>query len=149
MENDQTAVKDKALASDEETPFLDLSESLKRPVVKGPDGKPYELRTPDEFSVEDEHLLRGELQRFSALQEKSTLNAKDTASLRLRLDKCFDRIIIADDSAKKLFTDRKRQKVLLFFRTGWLKEDRDTIQDAMKSLTDEEEDGADSSITGS
>ncbi len=49
----------------EDEPYLDLSEALKRAIVRGPDGKPYELRTPEEFSVEDEHLLRSELERFS------------------------------------------------------------------------------------
>lgn len=119
---------------DEELPLLDLSESLKRAVVRGPEGTPYELRTPEEFSVEDEHLLRSELEIFSELQQKRNLNDNDRANLRLRLDKTFDKLIVASDAAKASFNDRQRQRVLLFFRTQWAMEDLAAVNEAKNEI---------------
>ncbi len=122
------------MQDDEEQPFLDLSEPLKRAVLKGPDGKPYELRTPEEFSVEDEHLLRTELEMFSELQQKRNLDDNQRANLRLRLDKSFNRLIIATDSQKAQFNDRQRQRVLLFFRTQWAVEDLAAVTGARNEI---------------
>lgn len=129
---------------EDDAPLLDLSESLKRAVVLGPDGKAYELRTPEEFSVEDEHLLRTELEQFSALQQKGTLDKKENAKLRLRLDTAFNRLIIATDTEKAQFNDRLRQRVLLFFRTQWAQEDLAAVREATQQLERATE-GADSS----
>ena len=143
-ETDTKPQTDPSDTMQDDAPLLDLSESLKRAVVLGPDGKPYELRTPEEFSVEDEHLLRTELEQFSALQQKGALDKKENAKLRLRLDTAFDRLLIATDSEKAQFNDRLRQRVLLFFRTQWAREDLAAVQDAGRQLETERE-GADSS----
>ena len=143
----QTDVRDEL--QDENTPLLDLSESLKRAVVRGPDGKPYELRTPEEFSVEDEHLLRSELEMFSELQQKRNLNDNERANLRLRLDKTFNRLIVASDSEKALFNDRQRQRVLLFFRTQWAVEDLAAVTGAKREIEKVMEGAEDGSITES
>ncbi len=119
---------------DDEQPLLDLSEPLKRAVVKGPDGKAYELRTPEEFSVEDEHLLRNELEAFSQLQQKSSLKPSESTKLRLRLDGAFNRLFIGDEAAKKKFNDRQRQRVLLFFRTQWAVEDLAAVTGARNEI---------------
>jgi hypothetical protein len=137
--------QDSAEVQDEDQPHLDLSESLKRALIDGPDGKVYELRTPEEFSVEDEHLLRSELDRFSFLQQQPKLNLKERAELRLRLSNTFEKLFIGDDAARALFNDRKRQRVLLFFRTRWATEDADAVRGAIKQVAE----GAESSTTES
>jgi hypothetical protein len=133
-ETDTKPQTDPSDGMQDDAPLLDLSESLKRAVVLGPDGKPYELRTPEEFSVEDEHLLRTELEQFSTLQQKGALDKKENAKLRLRLDTAFDRLMVASDAEKALFNDRLRQRVLLFFRTQWAQEDLAAVQEARKQL---------------
>lgn len=143
----QTDEQPDPVAQDEDEQYLDLSEALKRTIVRGPDGKPYELRTPEEFSVEDEHLLRSELERFSELQQLSKLTPRQSAELKLRLNNAFEKLFIGDAAAKALFNDRKRQRVLLFFRTRWAREDADVVRSAIQQM--ETTEGADSSSTGS
>lgn len=145
-EKDQTQPTPVNDVQDDEQPYLDLSESLKRGIVDGPDGKTYELRTPEEFSVEDEHLLRSELERFSGLQQKAKLTPKEKAQLRLLLNTAFEKLFVGDAAARALFNDRKRQRVLLFFRTRWAREDADVVRGAIKQMQDE---AADSSSTES
>lgn len=142
-ETDPKTPTDSKDVPQDDAPLLDLSESLQRAVVVGPDGKPYELRTPEEFSVEDEHLLRTELEQFSALQQKGALDKKENAKLRLRLDTAFDRLMDATDAEKAQFNDRLRQRVLLFFRTQWAQEDLAAVKEAQKQL----ERGAEDSST--
>lgn len=148
VETDQQAPKAAPSddVQDDEQPHLDLSESLKRAIIDGPDGKTYELRAPEEFSVEDEHLLRSELERFSELQQKAKLTPKEKAQLRLRLNTAFEKLFIGDGAARALFNDRKRQRVLLFFRTRWAREDADVVRGAITQMQDE---GAESSTTES
>lgn len=155
METSATAQKDptkdqptNTSMQDEDEPYLDLSEALKRAIVRGPDDKPYELRTPEEFSVEDEHLLRSELERFSELQQLSKLTPRQSTELKLRLNNAFEKLFVGDAAAKALFNDRKRQRVLLFFRTRWAREDADAVRSAIQQMETETE-GADSSTMAS
>jgi hypothetical protein len=134
------------LQDHDDQPVLDLSESLKRAIVVGPDGKSYELRTPEEFSVEDEHLLRSELEQFSALQQKGTLDKKENARLRLRLDTAFNRLLVGSNSEKALFNDRLRQRVLLFFRTQWAQEDLAAVREARDQIERAAEGADDSTL---
>lgn len=120
----------------EDEPILDLSSRPKRPMVRLSAGEVIELRVPGDFSVQEEHALRAEIQDFGKLQAKEgKLKSAEEARLGLLLNSIYTTITGGD---KRPLTDHNKQKVIMFFRTSWLTDDVRTVTEIRETLQPED-----------
>jgi hypothetical protein len=114
---------------DDEETILDLDElePVRAPVVLK--GKRYEVRTPQEFDIQDEHVFRTELADFTALQQKQEkLTKGENARLRDRIEKLFDKVLIASKEDKATFNDKQKQYVVSYFQLAVRREDSAALE---------------------
>jgi hypothetical protein len=99
-------------------------------------GEVIELRVPGDFSVQEEHALRAEIQDFGKLQAKEgKLKSAEEARLGLLLNSIYTTITGGD---KRPLTDHNKQKVIMFFRTSWLTDDVRTVTEIRETLQPED-----------
>ena len=119
----QTKTKeDQEIDTEDASLLLDFSVPLKRTVGVAPNGEAYEVRTVEEFSAEEEHILKSERTRFGDLESKAKLYNVERAEYTKLLHSLFDKVVVASAEAQASFLDKQRQKVLVFFTAGQLGE---------------------------
>lgn len=112
--------------------LLDLDELAPRRAAVKLKGERYEIRTPQEFGVEDEQVYRAELGEYTQLIRSGLgITKAEKAKLRARLDFLFDKVLLASAEAKAEFNDRQRQQVVGLFSTALLNEDGAALEATM------------------
>ena len=124
-------------------PILDLEEDLPkrepflfRTVEERKAGKKatqYEIRSPEEFSIEEEHEYRSRLSEYATLMAKpwDDLKKSDKAKRTQYLHYLCDSIVVAPDEIKAALSDRQRQNVIAVFQIALLTEDARAVESAM------------------
>ena len=114
-------------ADDEETepaPIIDIGPlCAPRPLAmfrtkEDPQGKPYEIRTPDDFGVAEDQRIRAELREYAQLSASDKLNGEDRKRLVARLNNIFGKLLIAPAEVKAQVNDRQKAAVITVFTTA-------------------------------
>jgi hypothetical protein len=141
----QTQVPNTEEEEGDEALLLDFSQAVKRTVGVARNGEAYEVRNLDEFGLAEEHELRAQRARFTALQERTKkLSPNESAEHARLLSTLFEKVVVASPETMKTFSDREKQKVLVFFTAAQLGEEAALNQAAIKMIQ-----GADHSTTES
>jgi len=80
-----------------------------------PDGKLYELRSMDDFGIEEQQQLTRHGAEFDQLWNTDKLNSAQRKRLKMLLDGMFERVLDAPPEVMAALTDGQRSQVVLSF----------------------------------
>ena len=121
-------------SEEQEALLLDFAEVVERRKHLAPNGKIYEIRNLEDFGLIEEHELRRDRARFGHLQEADRLSKAQQAEYTALLQDLFARVVIASDDTLASFTDRHKQRVLMFFTAAQLAEEAQMTKGAMSLM---------------
>lgn len=112
----------------EQTPLLDLSTLIERPLIKI-DGERYEILHPDELSVVQSQQVAAWGRKIDELNAKNTLGVKDKTRLSATLGQLADLIMVGvPEEVRDKLSDQHRLRVAEVFT-------RLPLEDRLKAIT--------------